>query len=192
MVLGIHADVEQRVLGRHHHGGSQQHQQHLPCSHLHSQPHGVRGVTEQQQPTHCTSSWKHTSGLPAMLISKDTTAAPPGKAARSATCYLLGSSTREAQRPFCIQGAWLPTYSVLWSTLIRRGMLYGAHLELGPFCIKPPPAELLDFRYLVRKCFTGSRISRIFVVSCLEVLLKCTSTPRTAREPSHSQEHMKK
>lgn len=38
VVLGIHADVQQRVLRRHHHPGSQQHKQRLPHSHPHGQP----------------------------------------------------------------------------------------------------------------------------------------------------------
>jgi len=41
VVLGIHTDVQQRVLRRHHRTGSRQHEQCLPQSHPHSQPSQV-------------------------------------------------------------------------------------------------------------------------------------------------------
>lgn len=110
VVFGIHTDIQQRVLCRHHCWGSQQHEQHLPCSHLHSHPVQVRGGQSCAGQGQCrkgsatsssswcaaqaSCSWGQTSRLPAAHSTKDTSAAPPGTAGRSATsstkdCFVL-------------------------------------------------------------------------------------------------------
>lgn len=44
VVFGIHTDVQQQVLHRHHCTGSQQHKQYLPHCHPHSQPSRIRDL----------------------------------------------------------------------------------------------------------------------------------------------------